>query len=371
MIKDHILNLKGIYNKIKKDNLFYKFDKKLYEEKKNSFPKFFLEEIERESNYWQKNKFSKKAIDITVKNLLEKFPDKRCNFVRVKIIDNKLYIQNYLKAKFHPRFVRFENFFKKALQNIKFEDVDFLYTILDSFDEPSWLECLKAPMFCISKKENNNKVILFPHIEWMQKNDSLIDQIKKKSNEIGFDNKINKAFWVGSSTGNFLDINQNERYKIVKLSKKHPDLIKANFSYFSEWTKKDRINFLKENKLTRSITPIDQIKYKYLFSIDGNAFAGSFFWQVFSNCLILKNKSSYLEWYYPFLKKNEHFFEYEKEEEILSFLKDMNKANENKATLMIKNSNDFSGKYLNNENILAYISELFKNYSFLKDHYVI
>jgi hypothetical protein len=362
MFENHILNLKGIYNKIKKDNFFYKFDKKLFEEKKNSFPKFFLEEIEREFNYWQKNKFSKKDIDITVKNLVEKFPDKRCNFVRIKIIDNKLFIQNYLKAKFHPRIVRFENFFKKALQNIKFEDVDFLYSILDSFDEPSWLECLKAPIFCISKKKGNDKAILFPHIEWMQKNDCLIEQIKKKSKEIDFDNKVNQAFWVGSSTGNFSDINKNERYKIVKVSKKYPDLIDANFSSFSEWGKKDRMNFLNENKLKENVSPIDQIKYKYLFSIDGNAFAGSFFWQLFSNCLILKNKSFYLEWYYPFLKKNEHFFEYEKEEDVLSFIKDMNKANEKNAALMIKNSNYFANNFLCNENVLIYIFNKLKKY---------
>jgi hypothetical protein len=369
MFKNQILNLKGIYNKIKKYNYNFRFDKSIFEEKKNNFPKFFLEEIEREFSHWKKNKFCRRDIDITVKNLLEKFPDKRCNFIRIKIIDNKLYIQNFLKTKFHPRLIRFENFFKKTLQNIKFEDIDFLYSIHDSFEEPSWLECLKAPMFCISKKKGNNKVILFPHIEWMQKNDVLIDQIKKKSAEINFESKINKAFWVGSSTGNFLNINQNERYKIVKISKKFPDLIDANFSSFSEWRKIDRLNFLKENKLKESVSPIDQIKYKYIISIDGHAFAGSFFWQLFSNCLILKNKSSYLEWYYPFLKKDEHFFEYGKEEEVLSFIKDMNKVNVNKSILMIKNSNDFSNKYLSNENVLAYIKALFKSYSFLQDHY--
>ncbi|KKL85261.1 hypothetical protein LCGC14_1956520, partial [marine sediment metagenome] len=121
--------------------------------------------------------------------------------------------------------------------------------------------------------------------------------------------------------------------------------------------------YLIENfELKEKSSPIDQIKYKYLLSIDGNAFSGSFFWQLFSNSVILKNSSDYLEWYYSGVKSDKHYLEFDSDKDLIAkihWLKD----NDKKAKKISENANKFSNENLTNEATLAYIFKLLEKYT--------
>ena len=350
-----IINLKGIYNFFKKSNFYFKIDMKLLEEKNKKFPDWMKDQIENDFKFWKEKEYSKKNIYQTIENFKRKKILKDVQVIIVKIKNNNISYKNFLPQKFHPRFIRLHFFMKKILQNKKFSDVEFLYSIHDLFENPIWLECLEVPIFCISKKKENKKVILFPHVEWMSKNENLIQNICKAALQIPLEKKINIAYWIGSSTGDE-NLENNERFKIVKLSKKYPKLIEANFSSLCQLNEKQKDMYLREYFLKNPLSPLEQLKYRYLFAIDGNAFPGAFFWQLFSGSLVLKNKSDYLEWYYFGLKNNIHYKEYSNEYELVEFLK--NKQSNEKE--IINSANHFAKVNLSNEAIISYIFQLFE-----------
>ncbi|NGX52984.1 MAG: hypothetical protein KR126chlam5_01291, partial [Candidatus Anoxychlamydiales bacterium] len=207
----------------------------------------------------------------------------------------------------------------------------------------------------------NNKIILFPHIEWMEKNDLLLDRLSKAAIHLNWEQKESQAFWRGTTTG-FLDLDKNERLKIVKLASHYPHLIDASFSNISQLSEENKKYLIENFEIKEKISPIEQIKYKYLLSIDGNAFPGSFFLQLFSNSVVLKNSSNYLEWYYSGVKSDRHYLEFDSDKDLISkihWLKD----NDKKAKKISENANVFANENLTNEATLAYISKLFRKLS--------
>ena len=349
-----IQNFKGIFLAFKKDNSDFDISVTKLSEKQQKFPSWMEKQIEDEFKHFKNKKIN---IDKTIKNLKKKNLLTQASLVRVKIHKNKIKYQNYLPVKFHPRFVRLQQFFKKCRAKIDFPDSDFLISIEDSFDDKNIIACLEAPVFCISKKNKNNKVILFPHVEWMTKNNYLFDKECKTALHLDWKSKVNKAFWIGSSTG-YKNLEKNERFKIIKLAKRYPDLIDASFSNISFLSSDDQNYIIQNYGINKDIiSPENQVEYKYLLAIDGNAFAGSFFWQLFSSSVILKNKSPYLEWYYKGLVSDTHYLEYDSDIDLVSkihWLKD----NDDKAYEITKNANQFANEHLCNESVISYVYKL-------------
>ncbi len=346
-------NLKGFYLALKKDNSNFQISKKILNEKLKNFSPWMERQINSEFRNIQNDE---NAIDQTIENLKNQNLLKKAQLIKVKIKNNKIKYQNFLHIKFHPRFVRFNNFLQKAKKFVKFPDVEFLYSFADSLDYSKILKCLKTSVFCISKKQNNYKIILFPHIEWMEKNDLLLDNLSKAAVHLRWEEKKSLAFWRGTTTG-YLDLEKNERFKIVKLASHYPHLIDASFSNISQITEKNK-NYLLENfELKDEASPIEQIRYKYLLAIDGNAFSGSFFWQLFSNSVVLKNKSDYLEWYYSGIASDKHYLEFDSEKDLIAKINWL-KDNDKKAKKISENAKQFAIENLTNEAILAYIFRL-------------
>lgn len=350
-------NFKGIYLTLKRENSHFVISKDKLKEKISNFPNWMESQIEVEFSYFNNKKID---LDQTILNFKKYGFLKKAQLLKIKILDNKFFYQNFLPIKNHPRFVSLKNFFRTASKFIKFPNSEFLYSIHDSFDDERWLECLKAPIFCISKLKGNNQVVLFPHVEWMEKNDTLLKSICQAALQFKWEDKINKAFWRGSITG-FEDLSKNERFKIVKFSQLHPEKIEANFSDLSLLKNPQLKDFIIKN----NISPSHQLQYKYLLAIDGNAFPGSFFWQLFSNSLILKNKSNYLEWYYPPLRNNEQYIEYINESDLLDKINHLNQSDE-MCKKIISSANAFANEYLSNESILSCIYKVLVRYSLLQ-----
>ena len=358
-----IKNFKGIFLSFKKDNYDFDFSPTILSEKIQKFPTWMEKQIDNEFKPFKNKKID---IDKTIKNLKDKKLLKDAWLVRIKISNNKIKYQNYLPVKFYPRFIRLQQFFKKCRSKVSFPDADFLISIDDSFDNKKILSCLEAPVFCISKKIKNNKVILFPHVEWIGKNNYFFQDQCKAALHVDWSSKINKAFWIGTSTGN-TNLEKNERFKIIKLAKRYPDLINASFSNLAHISQNDQNYILENYGLNKNIVPPkSQVEYKYLLAIDGNAFAGSFFWQLFSSSVILKNKSEHLEWYYNGITSDKHYLEYDSDIDLvgkINWLKD----NDDKAQDITQNANSFANEHLINESIISYVYKLIDSQSKLLD----
>jgi len=352
-----LINNYRTYFAIKKYFSQLTLSKETIEKKIQNIPNWLNEQIEENFKYFVNKK---NDIDGTIENFKKFGLLKSALLIKIKIKNNKISYKNFLPFKYHPRIASLNFFLKNILKIIKFPNVEFLYSIHDYFEYvDKWQDCLKCPVFCISKLKDKNKVILFPHIEAIRTNENLMNSSFETFPGIEWNKKINKIFWRGTNTG-FDDLNKNERYKIVKFATQNPEFFDVGFSNFvftGKNPKKNEFYIKKDNCL-----PKDQLKYKYLLAIDGNAFPGSFFWQLFSNSLILRNKSNYLEWYYKGLKNNEHYIEYSCEKDLLEklmFLKQNDKLTKN----VIKNANNFAKEYLINEAIIAYIFKLLEKLS--------
>jgi Glycosyl transferase family 90 len=351
-------NLKGLYLSLKKDNFYFQISQAKLNDKINNFPSWMEESIQYEIKNFQKNSLD---IDKTIQNLKDQNLLQKAQVVKVIIKNNKISYKNYLSPKLHSRFIRLNSFLKRASSHIHLPEAIFLFSISDSLDDQNILDCLQAPVFCISKKINNDKVILFPHVEWLSKNDFLLKSISKTSIDLTWENKLNIAFWRGSTTG-ALNLEKNERFKIIKLSSHYPELIDACFSKICQISLEHQKLLLENYPLKNSVFPEEHLRYKYLLSIDGNAFGGSFFWQMFSNSVILKNKSDYLEWYYHALKPDKHFVQFESDKDLVAkvnWLKD----NDDRAKMISLKASNFAYEYLSNEDHIAYVYHLLDRYS--------
>ncbi|MBU4348065.1 hypothetical protein KJ671_00980, partial [Patescibacteria group bacterium] len=195
-----MLNLKGFYHKIKNTNFNFKFSPdRLKNSIKSSLPQWMENQIESELSFFSKTGVNIDAIEYTISECI-KLKNKP-QIVRIIIKNNKILIKNYMPNKYHPRFIRLINFLRACLNCFKCPNVDLLYAIDDSYDEKCWLEKTLAPMFVISKKNGNNKAVLFPHIEWISQNDQLLETIEQYNNKYPWEKKKLKAYWVGGSSG--------------------------------------------------------------------------------------------------------------------------------------------------------------------------
>ncbi|MBI5345829.1 MAG: hypothetical protein HZB76_01615 [Chlamydiae bacterium] len=356
-------NLSGLYNLIKKSNFEFSISKKIVEEKiKGPMPSWMEKQIQNEFAFFKNKKINKNLVDETLQAFNQVCKDKKNGLCKIKIKNNKVFCANIFQVGFHSRLVRFVNFLRKTSEVIKFPDIEFLFSLSDDFENEKWLEILKVPIFVISKKANNQKVVMIPHVEWTSKNEGLIKGLQKEGLEkFPWDKKIEKGFWRGSTSGLF-DFETNPRFKVTQLCQKESQFLDAYFCNLCQCTDREKESFYNNFQVKENVDPISQLQYKYLLALDGNVFPGSFFWQLFSSSVILKNESYWLEWYYAGLKADHHFIEFKRGAlDLVEKIKWLQK-NDTEAKKNVKNANEFSASFLTNESIASYIYRLFEGY---------
>jgi hypothetical protein len=102
------------------------------------------------------------------------------------------------------------------------------------------------------------------------------------------------------------------------------------------------------------VSPQEQLKYKYIFNIEGNAQAYRYGNEFKKKSLILSVKSEYKMWFEPLLKHNKHMIEIEQDyrnlKEILKYLNE----NDDKAEEIMLRGYKFSKNYINKKMISFY-----------------
>lgn len=187
---------------------------------------------------------------------------------------------------------------------------------------------------------------------------------------VDFKSKINKIIFAGATTGN-TNIKLNDRINTCIWSNmnnwarentyfKLTNVVQIPKDKLSVYTKQNNIN--SELILSNTISITEQLKYKYILSIDGNTWAWDRpIWIMNSNSLFFKYDSNDIGWYYDFLKEDVHYVAVNTEnmENKYNFFEN----NTNQALQIISNSKEFVKDYCSEEAWSFYLKSLLEEIS--------
>ena len=163
-----------------------------------------------------------------------------------------------------------------------------------------------------------------------------------KVNDIEFKDKINKVVWRGSTTGENDDAFSFKRNRLLCVERfynhKSCDIGFSNIV--------QNINIPKEY-LKKILTIREQLKYKYILSIEGNDVSSGLKWQLYSNSVVFMRKPKIVSWamedtlipYKHYIPINDDFSD---------LISQIDFANKNVKICLeiIKNANEFIEQFL-------------------------
>lgn len=283
---------------------------------------------------------------------------------RCRITNNHLEIKSNQGE--NKRVTSFENSLRKLLLVAHLPDIDCMVCLNDSTED----EELSVPLLAFAKEGLQKKqVILIPDFEALEGNASMLDQVKWGRQNYPWDKKIGAAFWRGAATGgiftpqNFLYF---PRSQLITLSQHYPQRIDARFVAISSQQCADPAAILDAfpHYFGYAHGIEEHLRYKYQILIDGNSCAFSrAYWQLFSNCLIFKQKSSHIQWYYRALNNEEHYISLNPD--CSDLLKKMEWAHHHphQVATIIENANAFAHAHLTQADVYYYLYLVLQRYS--------
>jgi len=295
--------------------------------------------------------------------------DAHLPFMRCRIVNNKIQSTLFNIKSDHPRIVGFVNFLNKLCKFSSIPDVDFIVEFNDSFENKSVLEKIASPVFCMCKKKQNSKGVLYPDTEYFSSREELYKQVIARSSTIPWERKIPKALWRGNPTGGGYHLErwrQAPRSNLVFYAQKHPDILDCAFRPIPGMTALLLQEMLQEMVFKEAMRPSEQLAYRYLIAIDGNSFPSSQKWQLFSKCLLLKNESDYIEWFDRGLIPYRHFVPFRQDSSNLSDLILWMRENDALMKEIANNAQEFAKENLMDRHTFLYCQKLFASYSALQ-----
>ena len=184
---------------------------------------------------------------------------------------------------------------------------------------------------------------------------------------INFENKYNKAVFIGASTGNPFNLLLNQRINASIWSlgsdwlRKHVDIkvkgiVQMDSNYLSSYL--NDFGYKISDIQTKFMSKDEQLLNKFIISIDGNTYSWDRpIWVMRSNSLLMKWKGNSEGWYYPLLKENKHYISVDPNnfENQFNFYKN----NLNISNQMINDANHFVCDYCNEKSWKYYFNVLF------------
>ena len=234
--------------------------------------KYYMKDSYNNKIYVPNNIYSNKNFIMNIKNnnneIEPNFTIHKSNFDSLKKI-NTSHHKNYIKD---MNYVLSLNKKKNNYFQIAFGDINS--------------KCNYKGIIAKSRINNDNNIILlklnYPR-HWKQ-----FKLVKK--NDIPFNNKNNKITWRGVTTGH-RDKLINKRYTLVNKYYNHKNKnIDVGFSKIVQ----DRNNFKKYLKNPLSIE--EQLKSKFIISIEGNDVPTGLKWQLYSNSVVFMTKPKICSW---------------------------------------------------------------------------
>ncbi|MEI6791111.1 MAG: glycosyl transferase family 90 [Myxococcaceae bacterium] len=243
-------------------------------------------------------------------------------------------------------------------------EMEFVFNLEDSPQVKKDSDSL-VPIFSFSTTVEYAD-ITFPMIEagdFLRMDDVLRDV---QSKAIPFEQKKDLLVWRGSQTGgDYNESNWKEfpRSKLVLFSQKRPDLCDAGFSNYTQVSPGGKKAIEKAVGLKKAISMENMQAYKYIASLDGNAWPDRFPRLLASNSLIFKEDSKHYSFFDLALKPSIHYIALKNDMSDVEEKIFWAKNNPGKALKIIENANQFANKYLSQAAIEAYVHKLLFKYS--------
>lgn len=210
-------------------------------------------------------------------------------------------------------------------------------------------------VFTFGKRKSDKGPIVLPDCyfmgDWGRKYHGLVDNIR-------WEDKIGKAIFVGSTTGN-RDPTLNQRIDLCLWGRDKKDWCDFGITGIVQMDPGvacERVPDLKK-VLRPQMTLEDQMKYKYMLLIDGNTNK----WTVdsfYTKSLSLMMPSKDMLWYYPLLIEGTHFVGVDRDNMIKKI--QYYNSNDREAKFIVENGNILASKLFNQNMCRRYLINLFQ-----------
>ncbi len=270
--------------------------------------------------------------------------------IRVNIQNNFVTIEKEFPGH-EGRVERFRDALFHLSHLVRLPNVTFLVSLHDRLEANEGL-----PIFAFSKRRHLKQIILIPDFEIIECATMLrgIDHARFKPS---WKKKRKRLFWRGSHghfDGQFCGdehVCRFTRERLLHLSQRFPHLIDAKLltqgcEHFvhlrhqhGEWLGFD-----------------EQVKFKFLILLDSNSCAFSASpWKFFSNSLVFKPDSDWVQWYYAKLRPFEHFVPVKHDLDDLVAQIEWAKAHDSEAKAIARKARKFALEHLTIADHLAYL----------------
>lgn len=331
---------------------------------KNEPPKWMLEQIQEDLTPFSKEELSSQNLDNIIK--IDEARGHPNYLVRYKIINNKV----YMSAEFsHNRAQFLLSAFKKLASMTRLPAVDFIVSLHDSLDNSD----LPGPIFSFAKNPGLAKqIILMPDFEALLGYQENMKIIERGNAKYPWHSKLNQAIWRGAMTGGFFTPStflSFPRSKTVSLSLEFPSIIDAKFTTLSQCEDCEVIKANYPNYFEETLSLEPHLKYKYQLLIDGNTCAYSrAYWQLFSNCVVFKQSSDAIQWYYRALQPYEHYIPVRNDMSDLVEAINWALDNDDEANRISIQAQEFAINNLTHVHVFQYMYQLLLKYSSLQNN---
>lgn len=287
----------------------------------------------------------------------------KANLVKIGIKEN---VASLMVKWEHYWSVAVVDVLNEIAKNVKLPDLEFLFSIWDFYDNPSFLENTYCPVFVITKYKHNRKAIAMPEVIYMQGRFDTEGTVKTARRNMPWEIREDIAFWRGSTTDMpYTDLawDYRPRARLVLFSANYPHLVNASFSH-PAWLEGDLHQYLKEMQIMGDWQRIPLwMNYRYLCAVDGVSNPSCFCWELFSGSAVLKQESEFIQWFYNALEPYVHYIPYKQDcsdlEEKILWLRD----HQMEAKAIAQNAYDFATHNLENEDVMLYFYLLLKEYA--------
>ncbi len=306
--------------------------------------------------------FKDKQISLSQLNRLYEKKGNQFQLVKYTIKDNAVSVdRQFVDSKGNRiRIGRYLDALKHLCETQGLPDVILLISINDGLnaveDVPIFAQC----------KMHSDRIILLPDYEALGTRFQVLKGVDITQKEFPWETKLSKLIWRGSTAQHFWKIQEKHlpllsRLKLCELSESYPELIDAKFTIFAQGG--DQIPYLKKFEGSK-IRFEEQMNYKYHILIDGNVspYSNSG-WKLFSNSLLFKPHSKWVQWYFSDLIPYVHYIPVESD---LSDLMEKMKwalENDDDAKQIAKNCRAFAIEHLTLPDQLLYLYHAILQYN--------
>ncbi|MES2345199.1 MAG: glycosyl transferase family 90 [Chlamydiota bacterium] len=342
---------------------------KLFKKINSPPPEWMSLQIEEDLRAFKNTGITKEMLNKTIKEVYAVPTGRGAQFVRYQIQNNQITYYTPSENVSDVRITDFVKFIQLLAQYTQLPDIEFIVSLWDSYDRPIFKDKTYCPIFTMCRLKPNEVGVLFPEVRFFNQRENIFKEIERHSNLSPWEKKINKSHWRGGTTGGLYseyEWDYKSRPRLVLFSKDHPDLIDAYFTYPYWLDEKLKMVFNEYDLFRAWMGQTTGIDHKYQIAVDGNTFPSSFWWQLVSNCVVLKGDSDYIEWFYKGVQPFVHYVPYNQDcsdlEEKFIWLQE----NDEKAHEIAKNATIFARENLQIEDMMLYFYTVFHAYAKLQ-----